>query len=597
MLDSRRDESQPRHRRVAREGEDDRTLPRARLRRARLLRPRPRPAREPREGQVRRGRGPRLRARVRDPRGSPEARRRDRAGGANRRPDLPRDRPRSRGRGDRLARRGGGHVPAGQARAGHLQRDHEPAIRMPSPIRGRSTGPRRRAAGAPDRRSARGVHAEPAHLAQGARGPLGRAGPVGRRAPRRGARAGDRGLPRPRVLDDRATLLDAPGGDASRPTSSGSTEPSRRDRRWRHGRGATSRPCAGRPLVTEVGTKKSKRSPAPPFTTSTLQQEASRKLGFSPKRTMSVAQRLYEGVDTPDGHVGLITYMRTDSVAMAGQALGEAREVIAARFGDAYTMPKGRVYRTKSKSAQEAHEAIRPTRSPAIPRRSPALLRPRRGPPLPPDLAACPRQPDEGEGARDDDGRPGRRARTCSARAPPGRSSTASRASTRRGVTRRRGRRGGRPAAARRRRPARRSPGRPDAALHGAAAPLHGGKPDQGPRGERDRPAVHLRRDDLHDRGSRLRPVRERRLHPEPWPRWSRISSSTTSGSTSISPSRPGWRRSSTRSPAASAPGCRSWRRSTARSGPGWTRSGASCGGRTSPPRRRTRSARRVTRW
>ena len=164
-----------------------------------------------------------------------------------------------------------------------------------------------------------------------------------------------------------------------------------------------------RPLVAEVGTKKSKRSPAPPFTTSTLQQEASRKLGFSPKRTMSVAQKLYEGVDTPDGHVGLITYMRTDSVSMAGQAMGQAREVIAARFGDAYTMPKGRVYRTKSKSAQEAHEAIRPTSfapRPGGARRHPG---PRRGPPLPPGLAARPRQPDEGEGARDDDGRPGGR--------------------------------------------------------------------------------------------------------------------------------------------------------------------------------------------
>ena len=99
----------------------------------------------------------------------------------------------------------------------------------------------------------------------------------------------------------------------------------------------------------------------PPFTTRTLQQEASRKLGFSPKRTMSVAQRLYEGVDTPDGHVGLITYMRTDSTAMAGVAMGEARDVIAARYGDPYTMPKGRVYKTKAKGAQEAHEAIRPT--------------------------------------------------------------------------------------------------------------------------------------------------------------------------------------------------------------------------------------------
>jgi DNA topoisomerase I len=115
------------------------------------------------------------------------------------------------------------------------------------------------------------------------------------------------------------------------------------------------------PTVTSITTKTQKRSPAPPFTTSTLQQEASRKLGFSPKRTMSIAQRLYEGVDTPDGHVGLITYMRTDSVAMAGVAMGEARDVIQDRFGPQYTMPKGRVYRTKTKGAQEAHESVRPT--------------------------------------------------------------------------------------------------------------------------------------------------------------------------------------------------------------------------------------------
>jgi DNA topoisomerase-1 len=116
-----------------------------------------------------------------------------------------------------------------------------------------------------------------------------------------------------------------------------------------------------RPVVEKVGVRTQKRSPAPPFTTSTLQQEASRKLSFSPKRTMSVAQRLYEGVDTPDGHVGLITYMRTDSTALAGIAMGEAREVIGERYGVPYTMPKGRVYKTKSKGAQEAHESIRPT--------------------------------------------------------------------------------------------------------------------------------------------------------------------------------------------------------------------------------------------
>ena len=115
------------------------------------------------------------------------------------------------------------------------------------------------------------------------------------------------------------------------------------------------------PRVDSLTTRQSKRNPAPPFTTSTLQQEASRKLGFSPKRTMSIAQRLYEGVDTPDGHVGLITYMRTDSTAIAGVAMAEAQQVIGQRFGERYGTGKGRVYKTKQKGAQEAHESIRPT--------------------------------------------------------------------------------------------------------------------------------------------------------------------------------------------------------------------------------------------
>jgi DNA topoisomerase-1 len=121
------------------------------------------------------------------------------------------------------------------------------------------------------------------------------------------------------------------------------------------------------PSVTKVAVRTQKRSPAAPFTTSTLQQEASRRLGFSPKRTMSIAQRLYEGVDTGEGQVGLITYMRTDSTAIAGVAMGEAREVIGERYGDKYTMPKGRVYKTKSKGAQEAHESIRPTSFERVP--------------------------------------------------------------------------------------------------------------------------------------------------------------------------------------------------------------------------------------
>jgi DNA topoisomerase I len=118
---------------------------------------------------------------------------------------------------------------------------------------------------------------------------------------------------------------------------------------------------ASRPVVTDVSLKKTNRTPAPPFTTSSLQQEASRKLSFSPKRTMSAAQRLYEGVETDEGQVGLITYMRTDSVAMSSQAMAEAARVIESRFGPEYTTPKGRAFKTKTRNAQEAHEAIRPT--------------------------------------------------------------------------------------------------------------------------------------------------------------------------------------------------------------------------------------------
>ena len=118
---------------------------------------------------------------------------------------------------------------------------------------------------------------------------------------------------------------------------------------------------ASHPVVTSVSVKQTNRNPAPPFTTSSLQQEASRKLGFSPKRTMSAAQRLYEGVATDEGQVGLITYMRTDSVALSSQAMAEAARVIESRFGDGYATPKGRAFKTKTRNAQEAHEAIRPT--------------------------------------------------------------------------------------------------------------------------------------------------------------------------------------------------------------------------------------------
>lgn len=117
----------------------------------------------------------------------------------------------------------------------------------------------------------------------------------------------------------------------------------------------------GKLLVTNVEKKQRKRNPAAPFTTSTLQQEASRKLGFGAQRTMSVAQQLYEGVDTGEGAVGLITYMRTDSVTLANDAISEIREFIAERYGNKAVPSKPQLYKTKSKNAQEAHEAIRPT--------------------------------------------------------------------------------------------------------------------------------------------------------------------------------------------------------------------------------------------
>ena len=113
--------------------------------------------------------------------------------------------------------------------------------------------------------------------------------------------------------------------------------------------------------VTNVKKAEKKRSAAPPFTTSTLQQEASRKLGFTPKRTMAIAQQLYEGVDVAgEGTLGLITYMRTDSLRLSDEAMAAAADFIKHRYGEAYYYGKFHVFKTKS-GAQDAHEAIRPT--------------------------------------------------------------------------------------------------------------------------------------------------------------------------------------------------------------------------------------------
>ncbi|WP_029604771.1 type I DNA topoisomerase [Kozakia baliensis] len=118
---------------------------------------------------------------------------------------------------------------------------------------------------------------------------------------------------------------------------------------------------AARFTVHSVERRKAKRNPPPPFTTSTLQQEASRKIGMSAQTTMRTAQQLYEGVDLGGETVGLITYMRTDGVQMASEAIGSIRQHIGQEFGDNYVPEKARIYSTKAKNAQEAHEAVRPT--------------------------------------------------------------------------------------------------------------------------------------------------------------------------------------------------------------------------------------------
>ncbi len=117
----------------------------------------------------------------------------------------------------------------------------------------------------------------------------------------------------------------------------------------------------GRFAVGTIESKSQRRHPAPPFTTSTLQQEASRKLGYSPRHTMQLAQRLYEGVDMGGESEGLITYMRTDGVQIVPEAISAIRRLVTSAHGNRYVPPSPRQYETKAKNAQEAHEAIRPT--------------------------------------------------------------------------------------------------------------------------------------------------------------------------------------------------------------------------------------------
>ncbi|PHH57957.1 type I DNA topoisomerase [Coxiella burnetii] len=127
-------------------------------------------------------------------------------------------------------------------------------------------------------------------------------------------------------------------------------------------RDAITQAANGKLTVAKVVKRERKRNPAPPFITSTMQQEAARKLGFSASKTMQIAQQLYEGVNLgEEGAMGLITYMRTDSVTLASEALQEIRQLIEEKYGQENVPEQTRIYKTKSKNAQEAHEAIRPT--------------------------------------------------------------------------------------------------------------------------------------------------------------------------------------------------------------------------------------------
>jgi DNA topoisomerase-1 len=128
--------------------------------------------------------------------------------------------------------------------------------------------------------------------------------------------------------------------------------------------------------VTKIEAKPARRNPYPPFTTSTMQQEASRKLGFAPSRTMQLAQRLYEGIDIGGETIGLITYMRTDGVDMAPEAIASTRDVIAKEFGDRYVPKAPRKYVVKAKNAQEAHEAVRPTDLARLPKQVLKMVEP-----------------------------------------------------------------------------------------------------------------------------------------------------------------------------------------------------------------------------
>ena len=282
-------------------------------------------------------------------------------------------------------------------------------------------------------------------------------------------------------------------------------------------------------IVSKVEKRNRKKNPAAPFTTSTLQQEAAKKLGFSSRRTMRAAQDLYEGKDVgEDGPVGLITYMRTDSPEVSDTAVASVRDFIRKSYAKPYLPESPNTYKPKKAArVQGAHEAIRPTdvRSPAGAGAAVSGAGP--VPPLPADLAAVRRLADDAGGLRHDHRGlrsrpvplPGHRLgpgvrrvpRALHRRTGEGRGQDDGRSAAHSAA--RRGRSGG-------------SPGdHAVAALHRAAAPLLRGQPGQGAGAAGHRPPLHLQRHHLHPVGAGVRPGGPAALLPHRvWARRSRRS-------------------------------------------------------------------------
>ena len=440
-------DQEPGDRRVTRQGADDRAIPGRWLQGAGLVRSCARPAGEPRQGQAGRGRRARLRARVRHQRGPPQAARRHQPGGGRRRTSST-------------------SPPTSTAKA------------RPSP--GTSWRPWT------SRRQARRVtfseitksaidaaFAHPRDIdmdlvdAQQTRRIMDRLvgytlSPLISRKVRSGLSAGRVQSVAVRLVVERerahrglhgARVLDAGGqpAHAARRALHGQPHP-----RGRHVRGPrAARWAAGEvPIadeatasayveelrgqaatVTSQSVRGSKRNPAPPFTTSTLQQEASRKLGFGPRRTMSVAQRLYEGIVIDGEPTGLITYMRTDSVNLATSAQHEAHDVIGERFGAEYAVKGGSRLSQPHQGRPGGPRGHPPHELPARPGLAEGPHQGRGAAALPAHLAACPGLADGTQGSWRRPPRSWRPAASGCGPAPRARSSTASRGSTRRAAT------------------------------------------------------------------------------------------------------------------------------------------------------------------